>query len=199
MPSGVMTGIWPRSITQLICGVSTLITFRRRSRSSIGSPVSWLRVVIFLARRMSLPDMGAGLAPQAASCLTRLGLMSRCITSSTTLMLFSQVYRRPLMKCDSICRFFISAVMALPPPWTTIGRMPADAMKAMSWRTDRVISGSSMALPPNLTRTTDLAKSWMYGKASMRTEALAMRCCIDDTLLVLIRKDVEGKQPFNVY
>ena len=54
-----------------------------------------------------------------------------------------------------------SAVMALPPPWTMMGRSPAEARNAMSRRTDWVISGTSMALPPNLTSRMALWNSWM--------------------------------------
>ena len=47
-------------------------------------------------------------------------------------------------------RLLHGAVIALPPPWTTTGRMPTVSMKTMSTSRARSASGSSITLPPSL-------------------------------------------------
>ena len=56
---------------------------------------------------------------------------------------------------------FRRALIALPPPWTITGFIPAHSMKTMSRTTPRVHSGSSIAEPPNFTTTRLFRNSWI--------------------------------------
>jgi len=72
----------------------------------------------------------------------------------------SVVTRKPPMNFASRPAFSMAAEIALPPPWTTIGWMPATSKNTMSRMTLATRSGSSMAEPPILMRKVFPRNAW---------------------------------------
>ena len=64
--------------------------------------------------------------------------------------------------------------MALPPPWTTTGRIPTVCMKTTSTSKARSDSGSSMTEPPSLMTVNFPWNLRMKPSASINTSALRM-------------------------
>ncbi len=83
------------------------------------------------------------------------------ITSSTTRIDASSVTRKPASKRVSTPASLSARVMALPPPWTTIGRMPTTRMNATSVSVERRAARSSWTLPPSFTTMISPRKSAM--------------------------------------
>src|ERR1035441_9555690 len=96
--------------------------------------------------------------------------------------------------------FSIARVMALPPPCTTTGLISTASRKTMSRATLLRLSGSgeSMKLPPYLTTKVAPLKRWMYGSASSKVAALAMRFCMwlvsQKRLLTQRRKEAKTQE-----
>jgi hypothetical protein len=76
--------------------------------------------------------MPTALPPKSRIIRTSPGLISSESTRATMSIASSVVTRKPPMNFASRPAFSIAAEIALPPPWTTIGLMPATSRKTMS-------------------------------------------------------------------
>ena len=71
----------------------------------------------------------------------------------------------------------MALLMALPPPWTMIGRMPTVFMKTTSVSRFRWAASSSSTLPPSLMTTILSRNARMYPIASIKASAFAIASC----------------------
>ena len=86
-------------------------------------------------------------------------LISSARTRATIARVASSVYRRPWTQRASSPAFSIAKVIALPPPWTTTGRIPTVCMNTTSTSRARSASGLSITEPPSL-MTVNLPWNW---------------------------------------
>jgi hypothetical protein len=105
--------------------------------------------------------MPRAVQPSFSSVCTSSGFTSRFSTCSTTSMACSSVTRSPFTNFAGRPFSVIAREIALPPPWTTTGRRPTHAMKAMSVRTFSTPAFSSIVEPPTFTTTISPRNFWM--------------------------------------
>ena len=149
-PSGEMTG----TVSALmICSMAsswqlTASPTRPMSTCWPSSSVAWILRPV----KTSVPGMPCALPPNSVIIFTSPGLMVWLRVCSTMVMASGVVTRKPPMNFASRPASFIAAEMALPPPCTITGLMPATSRKTISRMTLRTRPGSSMAEPPILIR-----------------------------------------------
>src|ERR1044071_8618211 len=182
---GLITGVMLRRMHSRKGSVSTPVTSPTKPMST-SSPEAPLGQC-FRQVKISAPENPRALPPRAVRAFTISGLISRDSTCSTTFTAASPVTRRPWTKAALSPAESMARVMAMPPPWTTTGLMPTASRNTMSRATPSRTGGSgeSMKLPPYLTTNVWLRKRWMYGRASSKVAALAIKSCIgqDENLL----------------